>query len=106
MILFSPEILIVLVIIVVRNLGPIRKLVEEIIGACGVLVGDSRGVERQMMPPLFQESPQVLRDSDVVEIVVLCEVFVVVVHQACFRTQGEGDGYEEVKAHFGFGFRG
>ena len=82
MILFGPEILIVLVVIVVRNLGPIRKLVQEIICACGVFVGDSRGVERQMMSPLFQKSPQVLRDSDVVEIVGFCQVFVVVVHQA------------------------
>jgi hypothetical protein len=53
-----------------------------------------------MMPPLFQKAAQVLWDSDVVEIVGFGEVIVVFVHEACFWTQEEGDGDEEVEAHF------
>ena len=55
-----------------------------------------------MTTPLFHKSSQVLRDSDVVDIVGLCEVVVVFKHEACFWTQEEGDGDGEVKAHFWF----
>ena len=58
-----------------------------------------------MMTPLFHKSSQVFRDSDVVDIVGLCEVVVVFVHEARFRTQEKADGDREVKAHFGFRFR-
>ena len=55
------------------------------------------------MTPLFHKSSQVFRNSDVVDIVGLCEVVVVFKHEACFWTQEEADGYEEVEAH-GFWF--
>lgn len=57
-----------------------------------------------MTTPLFHKSSQVFRNSDIVDIVCLCEVVVVFKHEACFPAQGEGGGYEEVKAH-GFRFR-
>lgn len=57
-----------------------------------------------MTPPLFQKSSQVFRDSDVVDIVGLCEVIVVFKHEACFRTQEDRDGDEEIEAHVWFSF--
>ncbi len=58
-----------------------------------------------MGTPLFHKSSQVLRDSDVVDIVGLCQVVVVFKHETRFCTQVEADRDGEVKAHFGFRFR-